>query len=176
MYTEIGIGTTFRIYFLRVDQPLDAAARAKHTGLAPRGSETLLVVEDDPGVRLLARGILEALGYKVLTASNGVDALSAARQHNGLPIGLVLTDVIMPVMGGKVMADWLKTTYPNLKFLFTSGYTDDAISHHGVLQPGVEFLSKPYTPSALARRVRELLDKPAPTLPDSLPNSFELKA
>jgi signal transduction histidine kinase len=176
VYSEVGVGTTFRIYFLRVDQPLDAAARARQTGLAPRGSETLLVVEDDPGVRLLARGILEAHGYKVLTASNGVDALAAARQHNGLPIGLVLTDVIMPVMGGKVMAEWLKTTYPNLKFLFTSGYTDDAISHHGVLQPGVEFLSKPYTPSALARRVRELLDKPAATLPDLAPNSFELKA
>jgi two-component system cell cycle sensor histidine kinase/response regulator CckA len=79
-------------------------------------------------------------------------------------------------MGGKVMAEWLKTTYPNLKFLFTSGYTDDAISHHGVLEPGVEFLSKPYTPSVLARRVRELLDQPGSTLPDLDPHSFERKA
>ncbi len=75
------------------------------------------------------------------------------------PIRLVVTDVIMPLMGGKVMAEWLKTTYPDLKILFTSGYTDDAISHHGVLEPGVEFLPKPYTPATLARKVRQLLDE-----------------
>jgi two-component system, cell cycle sensor histidine kinase and response regulator CckA len=97
----------------------------------------------------------------VLTASNGADALETSRGHKGKTISLVLTDVIMPVMGGKAMAEWLKTTYPEIKILFTSGYTDDAISHHGVLQPGVEFLAKPYTPSALARRVRDLLDQPA---------------
>jgi two-component system cell cycle sensor histidine kinase/response regulator CckA len=160
VYSEVGIGTTFKIFFRRVDQPLNAAARANQAGLAPRGTETLLVVEDDPGVRHLARGILEALGYNVLTTSNGADGLRAAREHKGTPISLVLTDVIMPVMGGKVMAEWLKTTYPDLKILYTSGHTDDAISHHGVLQPGVEFLPKPFTPSVLARRVRELLDQP----------------
>ena len=81
------------------------------------------------------------------------------REHGGLPIRLVITDVIMPQMGGKVMAEWLKITNPDLKVLFTSGYTDDAISHHGVLEPGVEFLAKPYTPASLASKVRELLDE-----------------
>jgi two-component system cell cycle sensor histidine kinase/response regulator CckA len=104
------------------------------------------------------RAGLEAQGYEVLTASNGQDALRVAREHKGSPIRLVVTDVIMPLMGGKVMAEWLKTTYPDLKILFTSGYTDDAIAHHGVLETGVEFLPKPYTPATLARKVREMLD------------------
>src|ERR1019366_9347375 len=120
--------------------------------------ETLLVVEDEPSVRHLACGILESQGYEVLSATNGQDALHVVREHKGPPIRLVVTDVIMPVMGGKVMAEWLKTTYPDLKILFTSGYTDDAIERHGVLDAGVEFLSNPYTPATLARKVRELLD------------------
>jgi two-component system cell cycle sensor histidine kinase/response regulator CckA len=109
-------------------------------------------------VRHLARGVLESLGYEVLSASNGQDALHVAREHQGSPIRLVLTDVIMPLMGGKVMAEWLKTTYPDLKILFTSGYTNDAITHHGALDAGVEFLPKPYTPATLAGKVRGLLD------------------
>ena len=124
----------------------------------PRGTETLLVVEDEPSVRHLARSVLENQGYEVLSAANGQDALHVAREHKGPPIRLVVTDVIMPLMGGKVMAEWLKTTYPDLKILFTSGYTDDAIAHHGVLN-GVEFLPKPYTPATLARKVREMLDE-----------------
>ena len=91
-------------------------------------------------------------------ATNGQDALRVAREHKGPPIRLVVTDVIMPLMGGKVMAEWLKTTYPDLKILFTSGYTDDAIGQHGVLEAGMEFLAKPYTPATLARKVREMLD------------------
>jgi len=82
-------------------------------------------------------------------------------EHRGLPIRLVISDVIMPLMGGKVMADWLKTTNPGLKVLFTSGYTDDTISHHGVLEPGVEFLAKPYTAVTLICKVREMLDGPS---------------
>jgi DNA-binding response OmpR family regulator len=118
-----------------------------------------MVVEDDPSVRHLASGVLQKQGYEVLSASNGQDALHVARAHRGSPIRLVITDVIMPLMGGKVMAEWLTGTYPGLKILFTSGYTDDAISHHGVLEAGVEFLPKPYSPAALARKVRELLDE-----------------
>ena len=159
VYSEVGKGTTFKIYFPRVEQPLDVAARPIQTGPLPRGTETLLVVEDEPSVRHLARGVLEAQGYEVLSASNGQDALHVAREHKGSPIRLVVTDVIMPLMGGKVMAEWLKTTYPDLKILFTSGYTDDAIAQHGVLEPGVAFLPKPYTPGILARKVREMLDK-----------------
>jgi signal transduction histidine kinase len=158
VYSEIGKGTTFKIYFPRVDQPLDAAADPLQTGPLPRGTETLLVVEDEPSVRQLARGVLETQGYEVLSASNGQDALRVARGHKGSPIRLVVTDVIMPQMGGKVMAEWLKTTYPDLKVLFTSGYTGDTIAHHGVLDAGVEFLPKPYTPAILARKVREVLD------------------
>ncbi len=117
-------------------------------------------MEDEPSVRHLAQGVLRAQGYDVLTAPNGQDALRVVREHQGQPLALVVTDVIMPRMGGKVMAEWLKTTHPDLKILFTSGYTDDAIAHHGVLDPGVAFLPKPYTPATLARKVRELLDVP----------------
>jgi nitrogen-specific signal transduction histidine kinase/ActR/RegA family two-component response regulator len=159
VYSEVGKGTTFKIYFPRVAEPLDVSARPMRAGPLPRGTETLLVVEDEPAVRHLARSVLDNLGYEVLSAANGQDALHMAREHKGSPIRLVITDVIMPLMGGKVMADWLKVTYPDLKILFTSGYTDDAISQHGVLEKGVEFLPKPYTPASLARRVRQILDE-----------------
>lgn len=157
VYSELGQGTTFKVYFPRIEQPLDVAARPV-TGPLPRGTETLLVVEDEPSVRRLARGILAAQGYEVLSATNGQDGLRVAREHKGAPIRLVVTDVIMPLMGGKVMAEWLKATYPDLKILFTSGYTDDAIVHHGVLEPGVAFLPKPYTSATLSRKVRAMLD------------------
>ena len=158
--SEIGKGTTFKIYFPRVDQPLDSDTEIIKAGPVPRGTETLLVVEDEPAVRHLASGILESLGYNVLRASNGQEALRVVHECNGQPISLVITDVIMPQMGGKVMAEWLKATYPNIKILFTSGHTDDAISHHGILEPGIAFLSKPYASVALARKVRATLDKP----------------
>jgi signal transduction histidine kinase len=163
--SNVGKGTTFQVFFPRVEQPLDVATRLKQTGPIPRGTETLLVVEDDRSVRDMARQVLEAQGYKVLSASNGEDALLTVREHEGSPIRLVVTDVIMPLMGGKVMAEWLNATHPDLKILFTSGYTDDAIEHHGVLERPVEFLPKPYTPATLARKVREMLDRPgAPNL------------
>jgi signal transduction histidine kinase len=163
--SELGKGATFKIYFPRVAQPLDAPVKPVQDGPLPRGTETLLVVEDEPSVRHLSRGVLESQGYEVLSASNGQDALHVARDHKGSPIRLVVTDVIMPLMGGKVMAEWLKTTYPNLKILFTSGYTDDTITHDSVLEAGVEFLPKPYTPATLARKVRELLDDGSPPHP-----------
>ena len=158
VYSEVGKGATFKIYFPRVDQPLDAGTQFIKTMPLPRGTETLLVVEDEPAVRHLAVSVLEAQGYTVLHASNGQDALQVVHEHKGSPIRLVVTDVIMPLMGGKAMADWLETSYPDIKILFTSGYTDDAIAHHGVLETGVEFLSKPYTPATLTRKVREMLD------------------
>jgi CheY-like chemotaxis protein len=110
-------------------------------------------------VKHLACGLLQTLGYEVLSASNGQDGLHAARNHKGSPIRLVVTDVVMPVMGGRVMAEWLKTTYPDLKILFTSGYTDDATERHGLPETGVECLFKPYAPATLARKVREMLDE-----------------
>jgi two-component system cell cycle sensor histidine kinase/response regulator CckA len=134
-------------------------AKLVRTGPLPRGTETLLVVEDEPSVRHLACGVLQAQGYEVLSASNGQDALHVARGHKGAPIRLVVTDVIMPLMGGKVMAEWLRITDPGLKILFTSGYMDDAITEHGELEPGVAFLAKPYTLATLACKVRAMLDE-----------------
>ncbi len=162
VYSELGQGTTFKVYFPRVEQALDDAKAPIPSGPLPRGTEIVLVVEDDLSLRHLARGILSSLGYNVLTASNGQEALRVARTHVMPPIRLVISDVIMPQMGGREMADNLKTTNPDIKVLFTSGYTDDTISHHGVLEPGVEFIAKPYTPAALANKVREMLNQPAP--------------
>jgi signal transduction histidine kinase len=156
--SQVGQGTSFRIYFPRVTQEPVLPPTSVKNGRMPQGTETLLVVEDDTLVRHLACHVLEAQGYRVLAASNGEDALRVVGEHRGPPIQLVITDVIMPQMGGKAMAEWLKTTYPNLKFLFTSGYTDDAIVHHGVLEAGIAFLPKPYTPATLGRKVRSMLD------------------
>ncbi|MEY2407985.1 MAG: two-component system, cell cycle sensor histidine kinase and response regulator CckA, partial [Verrucomicrobiota bacterium] len=123
VYSTVGKGTMFKIYFPRLDHPIEIAARPIQTGPLPRGSETLLIVEDDPSVKRLACDVLKAQGYHVLSASNGQEALHVARDHKGTLIRLVVTDVIMPQMGGEVMAEWLKATYPGLKILFTSGYT-----------------------------------------------------
>jgi CheY-like chemotaxis protein len=158
--SEIGRGAIFQVYLPRLAQSAAPAPADARTGPSPRGTETLLLVEDEPAVRHLAVNVLRSLGYEVLSASNGQDGLHVARNHKGEPIRLAVTDVIMPRMGGKVMADWLKASFPDLKVLFTSGYTDDAIAHHGVLDAGVDFLPKPYTPSALAHKVRAMLDKP----------------
>jgi PAS domain S-box-containing protein len=159
--SELGKGTTFKIYFPRVEQAADPVDMFKKSGAAkapPRGTETLLLVEDEPSVRHLACSILEAQGYNVLRANNGQDGLRVAREFKNGTISLVITDVIMPLMSGKMMAEWLKATYPDLKILFTSGYTDDAIAQHGVLEKGVAFLAKPYSPAMLARKVRAMLD------------------
>ena len=160
--SELGKGTTFKVYFPWADQPRSLPIVAAHTKTGPlrSGTETLLVVEDEPSVRHLAQGVLCSKGYHVITATNGQDALRVAREHTGSPIRLVITDVVMPRMGGKVMAEWLKTIYPELKILFTSGYTEDAIAHHGVLDGGIEFLPKPYSPATLVKKVRQLLDTP----------------
>jgi PAS domain S-box-containing protein len=156
--SEVGKGTTFKIHFPSVKLPLDVPAAPSQTGLLPRGTESLLVVEDEASLRILASSILETQGYQVLVATNGQEALRAMHDHKGPPIRLVITDVIMPQMGGKAMAEWLKTGNPDLKILFTSGYIHETIDLQGVLNAGVEFLPKPYTPVALAYKVREMLD------------------
>ncbi|MDO8542981.1 MAG: PAS domain S-box protein [Opitutaceae bacterium] len=158
--SDVGRGTTFKIYFPCVIQPSVSTARPFPPGPLPRGTEALLVVEDDSEVRLLVCGVLRSQGYTVLAAANGEAGLRAVLDHEGPEIRLVISDVIMPQMGGQVMADWLKTRNPELKVLFTSGYTDDAIAHHGVLDPRIAFLSKPYSIATLAHKVRELLDAP----------------
>ncbi len=162
--SELGRGATFKIYFPRVPAaPLAAAPSPLKTPL-PRGAETLLLVEDEPSVRHLAQRVLEAQGYEVLSASNGKEALNAAQDHQGSPISLVITDVVMPQMGGREMAAWLKNANPDLKILFTSGYIDEAITLSGPLPEGIQFLPKPYTPATLVRKVREMLDDKIPAL------------
>jgi CheY-like chemotaxis protein len=159
--SKLGQGTTFDIYFPRVSKPDDDTPTSLNPiGGAKGGTETLLVVEDEASLRNLARAVLEKLGYTVLLASDGLDGLRAVREHEGTPIRLVITDVIMPGMNGKVMADKLIASHPGLKILFTSGYTDDAIAPDSALDPGVHLLLKPHTPAALAHKVRELLDEP----------------
>jgi two-component system cell cycle sensor histidine kinase/response regulator CckA len=156
--SELGKGSTFRVYFPRVEQPLDVTIQPAKSKPMARGKETVLLVEDEPSVRQLARNILESQGYDVLSAHDGEEGLRVARGCKDKLIRLVITDVIMPQMSGKVMAEWLKTSYPDVKILFTSGYMDEAITKHGVFEEGVSFLAKPYTPAALAHKTREMLD------------------
>jgi signal transduction histidine kinase len=163
--STLGKGTTFNIYFPRTEEPVEAAAKPAAISSSSRGTESVLIVEDDQSVRHLACAVLTANGYQVHSAANGQDALNVANEHQGSPIRLVITDVIMPLMDGKVMAEWLKITDPELKVLFTSGYTDDAIASRGVLEKGCEFLPKPYMPATLVRKVRTLLDQEAESPP-----------
>jgi response regulator RpfG family c-di-GMP phosphodiesterase len=128
-------------------------------GYMPRGNETVLLVEDEPLVRGLALRILRGQGYQVLEASNGNEALYVAQEQPEEIIHLLLTDVIMPHLGGKELAERLKNLRPNIKVLFTSGYTDHAISQYGLLNPNIAFLEKPFSPSGLVRKVREVLDR-----------------
>jgi DNA-binding NtrC family response regulator len=121
------------------------------------GSETVLLAEDDSNLRSLAREILDSQGYLVLESQDVEDAMRIAEIHEGV-VHLLITDVVMPRMSGRALADAVKRHRPEMKVLFMSGYTDDAIVHHGVLDPGTPFLQKPFTPAALARKVREVLD------------------
>ena len=121
------------------------------------GTETVLIAEDDTILLPLVRGLLEKLGYRVLEAANAAEALEGARRHRG-PIHLLVADVVMPGASGRDLARELNETRPETKVLYVSGYTDDAIVHHGMLEEGLNFLQKPFTPGALARKVREVLD------------------
>jgi PAS domain S-box-containing protein len=160
VYSEAGKGTSFKIYFPRAQGPVSDIVEAPSVA-SITGSETILLVEDDPRVRSASRTILERAGYHVIEADNGHDALIRSEQHPA-SIHLLLTDVVMPGMGGRDLAERLRAQRPATKVLFVSGYTDDSIVHHGVLDAGVEFLQKPLTPSSLLRRVREVLDAGAP--------------
>jgi two-component system, cell cycle sensor histidine kinase and response regulator CckA len=161
--SEVGRGTTFRVYLPRADQPLEFADEPTRGGTLPRGTETLLVVEDEPSLRNLTARLLETQGYVVLRANSGQDGLRVAREHKGPPLRLVVTDVIMPEMGGTMMVERLAATYPDLKILYTSGYTDSGIEAQCQFNSNIAFLAKPYTPVRLTRKVRALLDN----LPDT---------
>jgi two-component system cell cycle sensor histidine kinase/response regulator CckA len=158
VYSEPGHGTTFKIYLPWVEEELDTLHGRDETDSLPMGSETVLLVEDEASVRDLAHRILSQQGYKVLEAANGEEALRVFQEHMGEKIHLLLTDVVMPLMGGKELAERLKILSPDIKVLYTSGYTDDAIVHQGVLNPGTHFLQKPSSPKTLSHKVREVLD------------------
>ena len=151
-----GAGTTFRIHLPRVDAPVDAVRAVPPVTAPPAGTETVLVAEDEQIVRTLIRKVLEQAGYTVLLAGGGAEALRLAEHHAG-PIHLLVTDVVMPEMSGRELARLLVERWPATKVLYMSGYADDAVERHGVLDPGTAFMQKPFTPSALARRVRDVL-------------------
>ena len=158
VYSETGRGTTFKVYFPRASQADVRSLPALRTdGL--EGTETILLAEDQPEVSAIACAVLERYGYRVLEASNGDQALQILRTHQG-PIHLLLSDVVMPSMSGPELARLVQLKQPGIRVLYASGYTDDAIVRHGVLDPGVAFLQKPFTPTALLRKVREVLDAP----------------
>ncbi len=157
VYSEIGKGTTFKVYIPRVWDAATAIER-RAGDVALGGTETLLVVEDNDMVRRLAVRILESQGYRVLEASDGVDGLRLHQTHQGR-VDLVITDVVLPKMSGKEMSDKLRETWPDIKILYTSGYTENTIIHQGVADQDINFLGKPYVSSELLARVREILDE-----------------
>jgi PAS domain S-box-containing protein len=161
VYSELGRGTTFKVYLPCVDKRPLPVKSSTSLAVMPRGHETVLLVEDADGVRALARHILRSCGYTILEASDGVEAVRLAEQH-GKPIDLLVTDVVMPRMAGREVAERLAALHTGVKVLFLSGYTDDAVVRHGILEAQVAFLQKPFSPAALATKVREVLDQPEP--------------
>ncbi len=159
VYSEPGHGTSFKIYLPQVDEPLDQGAAPPAAAGGRRGTETVLVVEDAAAVRAVTRQVLERQGYTILEAPNGAAALHVAATHRG-PIHLLLTDVVMPALSGRPLAERLAQLRPEIRVLYTSGYTDDSIVRHGILEPGIAYLQKPFTPDSLAQKVRDVLDSP----------------
>ena len=156
VYSEPGTGATFKVYFPRVEASGAAKSSSVQPAAVERGTETILLVEDEDEVRGLIRDILFENGYTVLVAANGDEALAISERTGG-DIHLTITDVVMPKMSGRDLAARLLSQRPKMKVLFMSGYTSDSVVHHGVLDEGISFLEKPFTPSSLARKVREVL-------------------
>jgi PAS domain S-box-containing protein len=157
VYSELNRGTTFKVYLPRISEPASVVATAPIPAADLGGKETILLVEDDHAVRGLNARLLRAKGYTVIEAANGQEALRVADQRQANSIKLLLTDVIMPEMGGKELAQHFRAVHPNTKVLFCSGYTQEAIDRGGELEPGTAFLQKPFTPVLLASKVREVL-------------------
>lgn len=160
VYSEPTRGTTFKIYLPRVEESVGPFELPKGVGELERGSETVLLVEDEKIVRNLVRNILQEKGYTVLEARNGDEALRVSGDHSGA-IHLLVTDVIMPGMNGRELAQRMMNSRGDVKVLYMSGYTENAISRHGFLDPGVAFIQKPFTLATLTRKVREILDRRA---------------
>lgn len=159
VYSEVGQGTTFKIYLPRTDEGAHEYKRSADTEKALQGVETIVLAEDEEMVRKLARRVLEIYGYQVLEVANGGAAILVCERHKG-PIHLLITDVIMPEMSGVELATRLTRLHPEMKVLYMSGYTDNNIAHRGVLDEGENFIQKPFSTDALARKVREILDAP----------------
>jgi two-component system cell cycle sensor histidine kinase/response regulator CckA len=157
IYSEPGVGTVVKIYLPRVDALAEPAPAPKGDTDRKPGTETVLVAEDEESLSEMIREILEEEGYTVLGGGPGVQALEVARQHAG-PIHLLLTDVVMPGLSGRDLAARLVKTHPEARILYMSGYSDDAIAHHGILETGVPFIEKPFGPTALTSKVRDVLD------------------
>lgn len=158
--SELGKGTTFQVYLPRVEEAEQRAPKAEWVEPATGGGgETILLVEDEPAVRELARTVLSEQGYKVIEAQNSEDAVRLAGKHRS-EIHLLLTDVVMPGMSGRDLANHLTALHPYLRVLYMSGYTHNVIGENGTLEEGLSFLQKPFTPKALTLRVRETLDRP----------------
>ncbi len=160
VYSELGQGTTFKIYLPRIEEALESSKQIQIPAESLQGSETILLVEDEDVVREPTRRILLQKGYTVLEARDGGEAHTICEQYEE-PIHLLVTDVVMPRMSGRELAERLEPLQPEMKALYISGYTDNAIVHHGVLEPGTAFLQKPFTPDALALKVRQVLDAPS---------------
>ena len=158
VYSEPGRGTTFKIYLPRIEEAAEVARAEASPAIHVTGTETILLAEDEAGVRNLLRELLERQGYEVLEAKDGATAIELAGQHTG-PIHLLLTDVVMPGMGGRELAEKVTALRKDVKVIYLSGYTDNAIVHHGVLESDLHFLQKPFTAMALGQKIRQVLDE-----------------
>jgi CheY-like chemotaxis protein len=157
VYSELGRGTAFKVYLPCADVPVPAPSARPAVDPLLHGGETILLVEDEDAVRALTRRILLGYGYTVLEARDGAEAIRIADEHQG-PIHLLMADVVMPRLSGREVAEHLRRTYPGIKVLFLSGYTEDAVVRHGILEAEVAFLQKPFTTAVLTQKVRDCLD------------------
>jgi two-component system, cell cycle sensor histidine kinase and response regulator CckA len=162
VYSEPCLGTAFKIYLPCVNPVLDIVSPSDKVEKLDVGSQTILIVEDDEALLQVTHRSLEEVGYAILAARSPAEAIHISESHLG-PIHLMVTDVIMPGMSGDKLASHLSAQRPEMKVLYVSGYTDDTIVHHGVLEPGLAFLQKPFSPRTLARKVGEVLTMPFPT-------------
>jgi two-component system cell cycle sensor histidine kinase/response regulator CckA len=156
VYSEPGQGTTFKLYFPRVAEPVSPGSIQEPSHQGRSQGETVILVEDEAQVRDLTARMIKRLGYTVLTAANGEEALALSQTHPG-KISLLVTDVVMPFKSGKQVADALLATRPDLRVLYLSGYTENTVVNYGVLDSSVDFLAKPFSREALARKIRDIL-------------------
>jgi CheY-like chemotaxis protein len=157
VYSEPGRGSTFKVYLPRVQDAVRAQRKVEARGVETQGRETILVVEDEPMIRELVETMLQSRGYSVLMVDDPLRAVAFSAQYSG-PIHLLLTDVIMPGISGREIADQISAQRPEMKVIFVSGYTPNAIVHHGILDEDLNFLQKPFTAGTLTHKVREVLD------------------